>query len=727
MQAKMITHKDVVFNENAVYYFRKTFSAGKVKKAVVNVSADARYKLYINGCLAAVGPCKGSEREKYYDKIDISEYIRDGENEILAQVLQLTSCQYPDGHRFLCSVYRTGAMMFTLWGKYEDNTGVKAIVTDGTWECAKDDAVSFAVPEYAFYAGINEVKGCGPAPVWSRAKESAPALYKEQKEPLFYGEIGNWFMSERPIPMMRLEKKRLTPIGNNIYDAGAFTTGLVSVKLKGTGDARLVYGECFVKIQDGKEVKDIRDDITGEIRGDWDRIYVQGEAEYETFWFKTFRYIHVETSGGITVESIEYTDLCYPLEIPDDYDFGNEADNRLWEMSIRTLHRCMHETYEDCPYYEQLQYVFDTSIQILFTYKITNDDRLARKLIHDFAQSYHFGSTIQSRFPSASIQYIAEFPMFFIIMLHDHYKNFADREFILQYLHIIDGVILWYKNNIGKDGLIARTIYWEYIDWADGWNGNRGCPEGKRALTVQNMLFVKALQCAQYLNSVCQRNDTAREYEALCKKIESRLNELCYDADKALYYDSADRISYSQHPQLWAVLCDMVDREKGKRMLEESFTMKSQAAFGYTYYLFKALEKAGLEERKKDVLDSLRRLTELGCTTIPETPADARSECHGWGAVAIYEFTTHVLGVEVIDAHNKEVVIQPEISGRDYAKGAVATKWGYIRVAWKKSGSTFSITLELPGEIEAKLILPGGKAERVAGSVHRSCKIENVE
>lgn len=715
MSAKMITHKDTAFNENAVYYFRKTFSVMNVKKAVISVSADARYKLWINKSLVAVGPCKGSEREKYYDKIDITRYLTDGENEIFAEVLQLTSCQYPGGHRFLCSVYRTGAMMFALWGEYEDKTGVNILETDGSWECARDCSMSFEVPQYAFYAGINEVKGAGGTLSWSKAVEMADALYREQKNPLFYGEIGNWFMSERPIPMMKLERKSVVKIKDNVYDAGAFTTGMVRFKLKGSGYIKAVYGECFVKIIDGKEVKKIRDDTDGEICGDYDKIYVDGETEYETFWFKTFRYIKTEVYGNVEVENVEYTDLCYPLEIPTDYDFGNELDNKLWDMSVRTLHRCMHETYEDCPYYEQLQYIYDTSVQILFTYKITNDDRLARKLIHDFAQSYHFGSTIQSRFPSASTQYIAEFPMFFIIMLHDHYKNFADKEFISQYLHIVDGVILWYKKNIAADGLIKRTIYWEYIDWADGWEDNRGCPSGVKALTVQNMLFVRALQCAEYMNSVCGRADTAREYAELRLHTENSINRLCYDDMSELYYDSADCISYSQHPQMWAVLCGMAEGDKGRRMLQKSFEMESQAAFGYTYYLFRALEKTGLEERKKAVLDSLKALIDLGCTTIPETPKHSRSECHGWGAVAIYEFTTHILGVEVKDAQNKEIIIKPEINTRQYAKGSVATKWGYVHIDWHIEGERFIIKVDLPDDICARMVLPDGSIEQVKG------------
>lgn len=56
--------------------------------ALLHFSADTRYKLFVNGKRVAVGPARGSPWIWYYDTLDISPYLQDGENEIVFVVLR---------------------------------------------------------------------------------------------------------------------------------------------------------------------------------------------------------------------------------------------------------------------------------------------------------------------------------------------------------------------------------------------------------------------------------------------------------------------------------------------------------------------------------------------------------------------------------------------------------------------------------------------------------------
>ena len=105
-----LTSRQLIHNENAVYYFKKTYFTEKNKNCVINIFAETRYKLYINGRLIAVGPCRASSEIKYYDELDISEYLMDGENTVEVAVLQLSDT--PSGNNYLPleSVIRSGNM-----------------------------------------------------------------------------------------------------------------------------------------------------------------------------------------------------------------------------------------------------------------------------------------------------------------------------------------------------------------------------------------------------------------------------------------------------------------------------------------------------------------------------------------------------------------------------------------------------------------------------------------
>ncbi len=70
-----------------IYHFRKTFSLDqKPDSFVVHVSADNRYKLFVNGTLASLGPARGDVFHWNFETVDIAKYLQAGNNLIAAVV-----------------------------------------------------------------------------------------------------------------------------------------------------------------------------------------------------------------------------------------------------------------------------------------------------------------------------------------------------------------------------------------------------------------------------------------------------------------------------------------------------------------------------------------------------------------------------------------------------------------------------------------------------------------
>ena len=82
-----ITHPGTGQREYGIYHFRKIFSIASVPSSfLINVSADNRYRLFVNGKPASSGPARGDLFNWYYETVDIAPLLKQGENTIAAMV-----------------------------------------------------------------------------------------------------------------------------------------------------------------------------------------------------------------------------------------------------------------------------------------------------------------------------------------------------------------------------------------------------------------------------------------------------------------------------------------------------------------------------------------------------------------------------------------------------------------------------------------------------------------
>ena len=130
---KWITSPKATGSDNQLYYFKKEFDLKVVKEARVDISAQARYKLYINGELVGIGPCKGTREKTYFDTIDVTDCLVVGKNEIYVEVLQLAATDMEGKMSPIEGVLRMSYPLLAL----ELVCGDIVIASDDSWLCAK--------------------------------------------------------------------------------------------------------------------------------------------------------------------------------------------------------------------------------------------------------------------------------------------------------------------------------------------------------------------------------------------------------------------------------------------------------------------------------------------------------------------------------------------------------------------------------------------------------------
>ena len=86
----------------------------------------------------------------------------------------------------------------------------------------------------------------------------------------------------------------------------------------------------------------------------------------------------------LVIDHLVLHETRYPLESASNFSASDPRLGQFFPIAMRALQMCSHETYMDCPYYEQLQYVGDTRLEALITYALTSDDRLPRQALRTF-------------------------------------------------------------------------------------------------------------------------------------------------------------------------------------------------------------------------------------------------------------------------------------------------------------------------------------------------------
>jgi hypothetical protein len=731
-------------------------------RAVLALSADTRYVLYVNGRLVARGPQKGDVAHQYYDTLDLGDELEPGANLLLVRVdsnaksFPLYMSTGPSASEM------SAATVFAADGVVTDAAGahVDQLATPNGWLVRLDPALEFHHDDQqASYVGYKETIDFARLPrdfharpdladgAWAPATVIFPAFTPATALDAFLPHR----LLPRSIPPLRLTPQPLAALREvreghavaalvdgalsatvpartrwvAILDAGRQCTAYPELRWRGGEAARIVvrYAEC---LYDGERKTD-RNRVAGlRFVGYADRITVgNGHRTWSPLHWRSGRYLEltIETAGEpLALERLALLDCHYPIAAAEPFRASDPALERMWEVGIRTQQCCAHDTFEDCPYYEQLQYAGDTQLQALVTMAASGDTALTRQALRFFHWSMLPEGITQSRYPSRPTQVIPFWSLHYLLMLHDWWMWTGDAGAIREETLAATRVLRWFLDRRDASGLVGALPYWCVADWGPEWmdrfGGNvPGVKDGPSALP--NLMLIAALDRVGEVLAALGEQAEAERWAGESTRLRPLVHGTFWDEARALYRDIPGQDVVSQLTNAWGLLTGLTPADRRARSAEAMAGTPDicRAAYFGHGYLFEAWSRAGRGDLVVREFASYRGLLDLGVTTWPEDPRHGRSDCHAWSNAATYHLLRTVLGFAVLEPGCRTLAIRPHLDGLGRAAGAFMTPHGPARLAFAR-GDERPFTATVPDGVRARVVLDGRERELGPGT-HR--------
>jgi hypothetical protein len=736
-----------------VLHFRRAFDLASVPAAMpVTVTADNRFILFINGKRVASGPSTGTLAHWRTENVDLAPYLQRGANVIAAVVWDFVR-KAPDtaADRSLPAAsalppqvapisQQSAGLGFRLVG-----AGVST--TEPGWRVKPDEGHTAVngraqVPRGRYYVAsapevIDAAKAdwdwAGPTETGSRWEDAVPAptgrhlvadpLPQQSVLPIAPGAVVRSDLAgAEAFPSQAV----IVPANTHAHillRRDAVISGYPELTVSdGAGASiKLTYAEALYDSQMKKADRDLVEDR--QALGIFDTFIADGARRaFMPLWWRTWRYAELDIQTGaapLTLESLHVYETGYPFRQVAHFESSDPQLNRIWQVGWRTAQVDAHETYMDSAYWEQLQYTGDTRLQMLISYAVTGDPRLAEQAIDAFAESQADGGLEQGAYPSRSDNVIATFSLLWVGMLSDWSMQQPDRSVIVRNLPRMRTILKWFEPWRTPNGLLGKNPQWNFVDWAGPPGNNRetfpayGKDGGSCLMTVT---WLGAVRQGAALEAAYGDKAEAAADTATADKARDTIRAHCWDKTRGLFADTSDLAPFSQHMNTLAVLYDVATKEQAPAILgritvaghgidapPELYT----STYYFAWYLVRAFEHAGMADRYPALLQTWRDLLKLHFTTWPESRGETRSDTHAWSAHPTADLLAVVGGIQPAAPGYARLRVAPVLGDLTSLDAAAATPKGLVSVRYKVEGNRLTAEIDRPAALPGVFVWKG--------------------
>ena len=441
-------------------------------------------------------------------------------------------------------------------------------------------------------------------------------------------------------------------------DFGDHQVGYVTLKLASVGSPQ--DAPAFFKLKFGeiaKEMTEKSEDYDGWISRGW----IQEE------WFHidvlpatlvlprryAFRYLEIETIDTSmkwqlvveevvcrSVSSVSMSDVK-PVETED------EMVKKLDRVSLRTLHNCMQDVFEDGPKRDRRLWLGDLRLQALANYETFKNYDLVKRCLYLFAgQTKDNGQVSACLFTEPEViaddTFLLDYSMFFGATLYDYYQASGDMETLKElsrcaYRQMEVAAEQFDEKHILKE----QDGFWGFIDWTDGLNKQ----------TAMQGVYIYCAKKVQKIAEILGDTEKAEELKKEAEEKTAAVRKYLLDEKTGLFVSGEEKqINYAS--QVWLILAGAVSIEEGSAMLDKLDELKPEKGMVSPYMNHHYVEALLMCGKKDQAMDYMKYywggMINHGADTFwelynPENPAESpygssivNSYCHAWSCTPTY-------------------------------------------------------------------------------------------
>ncbi len=719
-------------------HFRKEFQIGKkISSARVYVTSHGFYELHLNGKKAGdqvltPGWTSYSKRLQY-QVYDVTSMLQTGNNAIGAV---LGEGWYRGTLVSSWEVYgKKLGLLLQLKILFTDGSSM-LVLSDGTWKASKDGAIRMNdIYNGETYDATKKLTG------WDK-----PGYNEKEWSAVLTADYDNSnLIASDGVPVRKIQEIKplkvfRTPGGNLIVDMGQNMVGWLRLKVKGPRGTVVTLRHAEVMDKYGEfyttNLRSARCELNYTLDG-------SGEEVYEPrFTFMGFRFVEVKGfPGELTTDNLTGIVVHSDMPVTGSYECSNPLINQL-QHNIRWGQKSNFvDVPTDCPQRdERLGWTGDA--QAFCRTAAFNMDVSAffTKWLKDVSADQRPGGEVPDVIPdvlnpqgSQTIKPSAGWGDVAVIAPWTMYLVYGDKRLLQTQYPGMKAWVNYIKKQAG-DSYIWKggSKYGDWLFYHPPVN-NHTEPDGYTDHDFIATAFY-AYSTSLLVAAARELGNTEDElqYEALFKKIkEVFINE---------YVTKAGRVgTNSQTSYVLALMFNLLPdelRDKSAGFLVEDIKSRGNhlsTGFLGTIYLCHVLSATGHTDVAYDLLlqesyPSWLYPVKMGATTIWERWDGEKTDStfqdpgmnsfnhYAYGAIGDWMYRVSA-GIETMGPGYKHPVIQPHPTTKlTFSKASFESSYGTVASGWERKEGKVIVSVNIPANTKATIILPVGSASKVVES-----------